>query len=100
MSEKPDKSIKVNIAGRFYPLKVSTNEESLVKDVANEVNDKVKAFQMSYTNKDQQDCLSMALLTYAVDYYKNDSSTEGKVSPMLKTKLDKLDTLLDNALTE
>lgn len=61
------KSIEVNIAGRSFPLKVTDEEETLVLRVAEEINDKVKNLQNTYLQRDKQDCLSMALLTYALE---------------------------------
>ncbi|MDX1476225.1 MAG: cell division protein ZapA [Saprospiraceae bacterium] len=64
------KRIEVTIAGRPFPLKVEENEETLVMQVVDEINQKVRDFQKTYRNKDRQDCLSMALLTYAIEYNK------------------------------
>ena len=61
------KSIDVTIAGRAYPLKVTDEEESMVLRVTEEINEKVRNLQKTYQQKDKQDCLSMALLTYAVE---------------------------------
>jgi cell division protein ZapA len=61
------KSIVVTIAGRAFPLKVTDEEESMVLRVTDEINDKVRNLQKTYQQKDKQDCLSMALLTYAVE---------------------------------
>lgn len=63
--------ITVLIAGRPYLLKVNAADEALVHRLAQEVNDKVAAFKTAQPTKDQQDCLAMALLTYAVDHYRN-----------------------------
>lgn len=61
------KSIEVQIAGRPFPLKVTDEEEGLVLQVTDEINEKVRNLQNTYLQKDKQDCLSMALLTYAVE---------------------------------
>jgi cell division protein ZapA len=61
------KSIDVTIAGRAFPLKVTDEEESMVLRVTEEINEKVRNLQKTYQQKDKQDCLSMALLTYAVE---------------------------------
>ena len=63
------------IAGRSYPVKVTDEEEDLVLKVVREINEKIKAFQVTYQQRDKQDCLSMALLTYAVEYYKRKDNT-------------------------
>lgn len=84
------------IAGRSYPLKVKSEDESSLREVVNEINDKVKHFQLTYTNRDKQDCLAMTLLTYAVDYNK---STQDKTSDEINNRLNKLDSLLDEVLS-
>lgn len=61
------KSIEVTIGGRAFPLKVTEEEESMVMQVARQINEKLRNLQSTYHQKDKQDCLSMALLTYAVE---------------------------------
>ena len=63
--------ITVLIAGRPYLLKVNAADEVLIHQLAQEVNDKVAAFKTAQPAKDAQDCLAMALLTYAVDHYRS-----------------------------
>lgn len=56
-------SIKVNIANRYYPLKVATTEqEELVRQAAKLINDKLKAYGEQFNVKDHQDMLSMTVL--------------------------------------
>ncbi|QJD97360.1 cell division protein ZapA [Mucilaginibacter robiniae] len=58
-------SIKINIADRVYPLKVSMEEEELIRRAAKLVNDRIKEYQENYAVKDKQDLLSMCVLHYA-----------------------------------
>ena len=64
-----------------------------------EVNEKVNTFQKTYSRKVKQDCLSMALLTYAVDLHKTQpvtaSDNQAESLNDLSEKLDQLDELLD-----
>ena len=62
--------IEANIAGTIIPLKVSEDEEVYVKKAIEEINARIRQYQAEFSQKDIQDCISMALLTYAVDYYK------------------------------
>ena len=108
MDEKELKNIKVLIAGRPYPLKVEQAEEEAIRQIVKEVNDKVTDFQMAYNKKDKQDCLSMALLTYAVDLHKwrtgilqLDSATlnsQDSQADAVSSKLEQIDQLLDELL--
>ena len=62
--------IEANIAGTKIPLKVSEDEEVHVKKAIEEINNRIRQYQSEFTQKDIQDCILMALLTYAVDYHK------------------------------
>lgn len=55
-------SIKVNIADRYYPLKVTPEQEEIVRQAAKLINDKLKALQQEFDVKDKQDMLSMTVL--------------------------------------
>ena len=48
-------SIKINIADRVYPLKVSMEEEEIVRRAAKLINDRIKEFQENYAVRDKQD---------------------------------------------
>lgn len=86
------KNIQVMIAGRTYPLKIKKADEAGILNVVEEINQKVKHFQMTYAHRDKQDCLSMALLTYAVDYHNSiDNLSDAKI----RQKLLSIDQLLD-----
>ena len=63
-------SIKINIADRVYPLKVSTEEEEVIRRAAKLINDRIKEFQENYAVRDKQDLLSMCVLHYATSTLK------------------------------
>lgn len=58
-------SIKVNIADRHYPLKVTPEQEVVVRQAAKLINDKLKALQQQFDVRDKQDMLSMTVLELA-----------------------------------
>lgn len=58
-------SIKVNIADRHYPLKVTPEQEIVVRQAAKLINDKLKLLQQQFEVKDKQDMLSMTVLEIA-----------------------------------
>lgn len=91
-------NITVTIAGRPYPLKIQTGDEQEIRRIVKEVNDKINRFQMQYMKKDKQDCLSMALLTYAVDLQKIKKNKSTIPDSDLSDKVNRLENLLDNAL--
>jgi len=91
MSEEK-KKINVTISGRTFPLKVSLDEVQQIQNIVTEINRKVLEFQNTYKSKDIRECLSMVLLTYAVDLNKYQSghmSDDGVSAPEL-TRLDEL----------
>lgn len=95
MEGKETSNITVLIAGRPYPLKIKAGDEPTIRNIVKEVNEKINRFQLTYTKKDKQDCLSMALLTYAVDLHK---AQQGTQTEDLSGKMDELDQLLDHLL--
>lgn len=92
------KNITVVIAGRPYPLKVQERDEPSIRQIVNEINEKVNDFQRTYTNKDKQDCLAMAALTYAVDNFKTRLSTVAMEDDVLVQRLENIDILLEQLL--
>ena len=64
-----------------------------IRKIVKEVNEKINQFQLTYTRKDKQDCLSMALLTYAVDLFKTQQNTTRE--NVISARLAQLETMLD-----
>lgn len=92
-------SIKVNIAGKEYPLKISSLEEQDVKAVELEINDKLKLLQSNYGVKDKQDLLAMFLLQYMMANKKSDTKLEGE-SESLYNKLKDLEECVSDYLND
>ena len=98
MEEQDLVNITVLIAGRPFPLKVRKVDEPTIRQIAKDVNDKINHFQITYKNKDKQDCLCMAALTYAVELQKQKIAANQE--SMLQSKLSGLETLLDQLLKD
>lgn len=99
MEEQKSKQITVLIAGRPYPLKIKQSDEPAIRRIVKEINDKVNQFQLTYTNKDKQDCLSMTVLTYAVDLHKAGQLPEPVAATAeVSAKLVQIEELLDKLL--
>ncbi len=90
------KGMVVNIAGRSYPIKVMPEDRESIQQVVDDINDKIKDFQLTYINKDKQDCLAMALLTYAVDFHKSQQTLFPPEK--LREKVDHLESMIDTFL--
>lgn len=89
------KSITVLIASRPYPLRIKEEDEKRIKGIVKDINDKISKFQLTYAQKDKQDCLAMALLTYAVDLQKQREQTEDS---LIMRHLQQIEDLVDAAI--
>jgi cell division protein ZapA len=65
----------VNIAERQYPLKVTPEEEVVVRQAAKLINDKIKLLTNQFDVKDKQDMLSMTALELATTLIKLQEET-------------------------
>ena len=97
MSSEEERNIDLMIAGRSYSLRIKRKDELNIRKIADEINDKVKSLSLSYTRKDKQDCLSIALLTYAVENYKlkNQPSSSDE---SINERIDELTALVERSL--
>jgi cell division protein ZapA (FtsZ GTPase activity inhibitor) len=57
-------SIKVNVADRYYPLKIDRKDEEKIRKAARMINEKVLQYRQKYADKDTQDFLAMAALQF------------------------------------
>lgn len=86
-------SIRVNVADRYYPLKIDRKDEEKIRKAAKMINEKVLQYKQRYTDKDIQDFLAMAALQYVIKVIECDSNLEP--SSVLEELKD-----LDNELNE
>lgn len=70
-----EKSVKITIAGRTYPLTVDSKEEQSVIDAAKRINERVAQLEKTYLVKDKQDLLAMTALQFASQYLDNKSKS-------------------------
>ena len=81
-------SIKVNVADRFYPLKIDSNDEEKIRKAAKLINDKVLLYKQRYNDKDTQDFLAMAALQYVTKVIEYEQQYD---SSLLEQNLKELD---------
>ncbi len=79
-------SIRVNLADRYYPLKVESENEEPIRKAARMINEKVLQYKQRYVDKDTQDFLAMAALQYVIRLIEMEEREE--------------DTLLEEGLSE
>ena len=71
-------SIKVNIAGRTYPLTIERSEEEMIRKAADNINQSIKEFQNNYAVKDIQDLLAMTALQIGAKSVAESKEVENK----------------------
>ena len=92
--EKELKKLTIVIAGRSYPVRVSKEEERILPAIEKNLNDQIRQIQLSYSDLDIQDCLSMVLLTEAISTHNQESS----ILPELSAKVDNLNLAIESTL--
>lgn len=93
-----EKSVKITIAGRTYPLTVDAKEEKAVMDAAKRINDRVAQLETTYLVKDKQDLLAMTALQFASQYLDNKSKSIDNQDDVIGN-LNQLHTLMDSFLS-
>jgi len=73
-------SIRVNVADRYYPLKIERKDEERIRRAARMINEKVLQYKQRYTDKDVQDFLAMAALQFVIKVI--DSEKNDDISPV------------------
>ncbi len=76
-------SINVNIADRYYPLKVERTDEEKIRKAAKLINEKVLQYKQRYSDKDVQDFLAMAALQYVTKYVELEKKND--ITPFLES---------------
>jgi cell division protein ZapA len=89
-------SIRVNVADRYYPLKVEREDEEKIRKAARMINEKVQQYKLRYTDKDVQDFLAMAALQYVIKLTEEEERLEKDYLPgAIKELIQKIDLALD-----
>ena len=90
-------SIRVNVADRYYPLKVEREDEEKIRRAARLINEKVLQYKQRYTDKDVQDFLAMAALQFVIKLSEEEEKISSDYLPdALKELTQKIDTVLDS----
>jgi cell division protein ZapA (FtsZ GTPase activity inhibitor) len=89
-------SIKVNVADRYYPLKVERENEEKIRKAARMINEKVLQYKQRYSDKDVQDFLAMASLQYVIKLTEEEEKDKNNHFPdAIKELIKKIDTVLE-----
>jgi cell division protein ZapA len=68
-------SIRVNLAERYYPLKIDRGDEEKIRRAARMINEKVLQYKQKYADKDTQDFMAMAALQFVIKIIENEEGS-------------------------
>jgi cell division protein ZapA (FtsZ GTPase activity inhibitor) len=89
-------SIRVNVADRYYPLKVDREDEEKIRRAARMINEKVLQYKQRYTDKDVQDFLAMAALQYVIRLIEEEEKLSNDYLPdAIKELTQKIESVLE-----
>ena len=92
-------SIKVNIAGRIYPLTINDHEEEGIRKAAKLLNERVKEHENNFAVRDKQDLLAMCALQFANESESALNLTRTQASSLVD-QLNEIDQTLAGMLTK
>ena len=75
-------SIKINLADRYYPLKIVAEDEEKIRAAARRINEKIEQYRQKYVGRDIQDALSMAALQFVIRLI--EAETNENVDPLIR----------------
>jgi cell division protein ZapA len=88
-------SIRVNVAERFYPLRIDRQDEERIRLAARLINEKITQYKQRYADKDVQDFLAMAALQYVIKVLELENQhDESLVVEAVRTLERKIDDIL------
>lgn len=89
-------SIRINIADRYYPLKIERTDEEKIRKAAKLINDKVLQYKQKYVDKDAQDFLAMAALQYVIKVLDTEDKNDlGPITSEIRELNEDLDSVLN-----
>jgi len=89
-------SIRINIADRYYPLKIDRNDEEKIRKAARTINEKVLQYKQKYTDKDTQDFLAMAALQFVIKVIDGEEpEKDDEIYQRIRKLNDELETVLN-----
>lgn len=89
-------SIRVNVADRYYPLKVERENEEKIRKAARMINEKVLQYKQRYSDKDTQDFLAMASLQYVIRLNEEEEKLNNySFSDTIKELIKRIDIVLE-----
>ena len=75
-------SLKVEIAGSSYPLKLESKDESNIKQAVELINKKISEFEKKFGIKDRKDVLAMVSLQLVSELVNDRNTAENELSTL------------------
>ena len=91
-------SVKVSIANRNYPLRISSEEQEKVLRAAENINKRIKDLEESYAVKDKQDLLAMCALQFASEAMGTKHNTSDQSKKEIQENISFLHQMIDEYL--
>jgi cell division protein ZapA len=76
MDEEDKIAIRINVADRFYPLRIKPADEENLRKAAKRINEQVSEYMQNFKNRDAQDALSISVLKFAMKLIKVEEATD------------------------
>ena len=89
-------AISALIADRSYRIKITPEDEEVVRKTLKTINDKIIEFKTMFAGKDMQDYIAMVLIWYATEQH--EGAATGIQNDNLAEQLTNLEKLLDSQL--
>jgi cell division protein ZapA len=94
-------SIKIRIADKDYPMRVSAEDQDKIRLAGKQLNDKIKLFKDQFGVDDKQDLLAMVAFDGAVEQVNaSDLEIQHRSDAELLSRISDLDNLVTSALSD
>ena len=95
---KEREAVSIHILGRTYPIFVSDEDRSSINSIEENIARQLKDYKLKYTQLDNQDCLSMALIeAHLLSSVSEEKASEDLIE--IEQQLFEIDQKLHDALT-
>ncbi len=91
-------SVKVSIANRNYPLRITSEEQEKVTRAAENINNRIREFEDSYAVKDKQDLLAMCALQIASEAMGSKQNSSDQLKSEMDENISYLNMIIDEYL--